>query len=84
MSLEQHLADVVGAAVRQALRDHHQVARRGLSVVEAAVSIGKSKQFVYDLIEAGELHARKGGPNGHLIVPVASLDAWLMDGAQTG
>lgn len=81
MSATDVLADTIKAAVAEALREHQGVPRRGLTVAQAAQSIGKSERYVRRLIEDGELHARKSGPNGHLIVPVAALDAWLMDGA---
>jgi excisionase family DNA binding protein len=81
MSLDLVIADTVRDAVLDALRLHNLVPREAYSVAETAEALGRSTQFVYDLINDGELHARKAGPNGHLMIPVAALRSWLMDGA---
>lgn len=81
MSLDLAIADTVRDAVLEALRLHNAVPREAYSVAEAAHAIGRSESYVRRLVEDGELPARKAGLNGHLLIPVAALRAWLMDGA---
>jgi excisionase family DNA binding protein len=81
MSLDHVIADTVRDAVLDALRLHNLVPREAYSVAEAAHAIGRSESYVRRLVEDGELPARKAGPNGHTLIPVAALRSWLMGGA---
>lgn len=63
----------VTAAVEQALEQHSRpVQREALTVREAAEAVGRSRQWVYDRIAAGEIPAKRFGC-GSLLVPVAGL-----------
>lgn len=75
--LEEAIAATVRTAVAEALAEHAVVPRLALSVAEAATAIGKSDRYVRRLIDAGEIPARSGGPNGHLMVSVDALRSWL-------
>lgn len=81
MSLDAELKETVRDAVREVLREQSLVPRKALTIAEAAQSLGRSERYVRRLVDNGELHARRGGPNGHLMIPCAAIDAWLMDGA---
>lgn len=77
MSLEEVIRRTVADAVADALAQHRApIQRETYKVREAAEALGVSEQQVRRLIDAGEITARRAGPNGHLMVSVESLRAW--------
>lgn len=77
MSVEAEIVRAVEVAVERAIAAHQRpVQRITYKVREAAEALGVSEQFIRRLIANGDVVAQSTGPNGHLMVSVASLEAW--------
>ncbi len=64
------------------LRKDPPAPKLALSVAEAAASIGAGRDFVYALINRGELRSVKS--DGRRFVRVGDLEAWLEERARRG
>jgi excisionase family DNA binding protein len=82
VSVEQAIADVVARVVRQeleAVMSPPATPRLALDVTEVAEALGMSESWVYDAIRLHGLPAKRVGGNGKTLIPVAALQAWLVD-----